>query len=56
VWKESLSAEDMRQLCPGPPVFSKERPICSGADTPVAPTKNTKIDLGLGTSLTAKCA
>jgi len=50
----------MRQLCPGPPVFSKERPICSGADTPVAPvapaTKNTKIDLGLGTSLTAKCA
>ena len=58
VWKESLSAEDMRHLCPGLPTFSKERPICSGADTPVSQAPNaqtTKIDLGLGTSLTKKC-
>lgn len=57
VWKESLNAEDMRHLCPGPPIFTKERPICSGADTPVvSATTNSKIDLGLGASLTAKCA
>ena len=58
VWKESLSADDMRHLCPAIPVFSKERPICSGADTPVAQAPSmltSKIDLGLGTSLTKKC-
>jgi hypothetical protein len=58
VWKESLSADDMRHLCPAIPVFSKERPICSGADTPIsqAPSgQTTKINLGLGTSLTKKC-
>ena len=56
VWKESLSADDMRHLCPAIPVFSKERPICSGADTPIAtPNSQTTIDLGLGASLTKKC-
>ena len=64
VWKESLNAEDMRHLCPAMPTFSKQRPICSGADTPVAQASSTqnqtakqaaKIDLGLGTSLTKKC-
>jgi hypothetical protein len=61
VWKEGLSADDMRVLCPAIPTFSKERPICSGADTPLpsnngsASSMTKKIDLGLGTSLTAKC-
>lgn len=57
VWKEALSADDMRYLCPAIPTFSKERPICSGADTPLPSggQNPTKLDLGLGTSLTAKC-
>lgn len=58
VWKESLNADDMLHLCPAIPTFSKERPICSGADTPVAQTSSvqaTKINLGLGSSLTKKC-
>ena len=66
VWKESLSADDMRHLCASAPIFSKVRPICYGADTPIVPEPtarrpntqkrpSTQINLGLGSSLVKTC-
>ncbi len=38
VWKKALAADEIGSLCAKPPVFSKARPICSAADTPLQPT------------------
>ena len=57
VWKESLSSDDMKSLCPGPPTFSKLRPICSSADEPLDNGRNSSkkipahVSLGIASSL-----
>jgi len=52
-WKESLSSDDMKVLCPAPPVFPTTRPICSGADEPLPPKAVGKPtgSLGIASSL-----
>ena len=56
IWNMGLAADEMNPLCPGPPVFTKERPICEGADTVIPtpkPSENVEntIDLGFGAQI-----
>ena len=59
VWKSSLTANDMRTLCPSLPTFAADRPICNGADTVLpsggAANGGVGINLGFGKTL-QKCA
>lgn len=55
LWNFPLTSSDIAPLCPGRPIFSLVRPICTGSDTPVPPQPQTEnqniIDLGFGATL-----
>lgn len=54
VWKNPITADDIRPLCPAIPTFGIKRPICNSADQTIkksARPGEKSIDLGFGASV-----